>query len=66
MDSLHVLLPRIGTMNLRWCACVLECGCPLPLWKTSSLRKRQRTAALQDLAEFGRFMGSVRIVEKIT
>jgi len=30
----------------------LECGSPLPLSGAAGLRKRQGTAALQDLAEF--------------
>ena len=30
---------------------VLECGSPLPLFDNSKTQKRQRTAALQNLAE---------------
>ena len=43
-------------MTLPWRGSVLECGSPLPLWEAASARKRQGTAALQDLAEFVRFM----------
>jgi len=56
-ERLRGISPRIEPMNLGWRASVLECGSPLPLLELTDIRKRQGTAALQNLAEFGRFMG---------
>jgi hypothetical protein len=51
------MFARIAPMNIRWRVSVSECGSPLPLSRVVDFPKRQGAAALQDLAEFGRFMG---------
>ena len=57
LGSLHSSLSPSRSRDLERRASVLECGNPLPLLESNDVRKRQRTAALQDLAEFVRFVG---------
>ena len=44
----------------------MECGSPLPLFPPRTIRKRQRTAALQNLAEFEAFQGKSHCSPLIT
>jgi len=59
MGSLHGILPRPRTMNLRPRVSVLACASPLALFDPPGLLKpkRQRTGAVQNLAALRRFMG---------
>jgi hypothetical protein len=57
MQSPHDLWLRIGTMNVRWRASVLERQSPAAFGR-GGLQQRQGTAAFQDLADFVRLMVS--------